>query len=261
MPVAIKGTGGGSVTLDAGAAAADTTLTLPNTNGTVINTAPSTAGNVLTSDGTVWTSAAPSGGGQFQNQLFTASGTWTTPTGVTKVKVWCMGAGGGSATANYGCVYGGNGGYGGFALGLYTVVPGTIYTVTVGTGGNSAYTGGSGSVSGTAGGSTSFGSFISATGGGGASAQGNVGYTDGTTGTGSSGNIRNSSHVGNGYNTAPFGLNFGGSLTAATTAPATAVAWTVAQYYPPGHHSTEPSYPANSFRPSLNGLVYLEWVG
>ena len=59
MPVAIRGTGGGSVTLTAGAAAADTTLTLPNTTGTVINTAPSTSGNVLTSNGTAWTSAAP----------------------------------------------------------------------------------------------------------------------------------------------------------------------------------------------------------
>jgi len=36
MPVAIKGSGGGSVNLTAGAAASDTTLTLPNTNGTVI---------------------------------------------------------------------------------------------------------------------------------------------------------------------------------------------------------------------------------
>jgi hypothetical protein len=59
MPVAIKGSGGGSVTLDAGAAAADTMLTLPNTNGTVINTAPGTAGNVLTSNGTAWASTAP----------------------------------------------------------------------------------------------------------------------------------------------------------------------------------------------------------
>jgi hypothetical protein len=39
MPVAIKGTGGGSVTLDAGAAATNTTLTLPNANGTVITSA------------------------------------------------------------------------------------------------------------------------------------------------------------------------------------------------------------------------------
>ena len=36
MPVSIKGTGGGSVTLTAGAAAADTTLTIPNVTGTVL---------------------------------------------------------------------------------------------------------------------------------------------------------------------------------------------------------------------------------
>ena len=38
MPVSIKGTGGGGVTLDAGAAASTTTLTLPNVNGTVATT-------------------------------------------------------------------------------------------------------------------------------------------------------------------------------------------------------------------------------
>lgn len=77
MPVAIKGSGGGSVTLDAGAAATDTTLTLPNTTGTILQsgtavtvaqggtglTSPGTAGNLLTSNGTAWTSAAPAGGG------------------------------------------------------------------------------------------------------------------------------------------------------------------------------------------------------
>jgi hypothetical protein len=95
MPVAIKGTGGGSVTLSAKAAATDTTLTLPNVTGTVLQSgtavtvaqggtgaatltanavligngtsavtavAPSTAGNVLTSNGSAWTSTAPSGG-------------------------------------------------------------------------------------------------------------------------------------------------------------------------------------------------------
>jgi hypothetical protein len=73
MPVAIKGSGGGSVSLTAGAAASDTTLTLPNTTGTVLTTgtavtaaqggtgltSPGTSGNVLTSNGTSWTSAVP----------------------------------------------------------------------------------------------------------------------------------------------------------------------------------------------------------
>lgn len=72
MQVAIKGSGGGSVTLDAGAAAANSTLTLPNTSGTIINTAPSTAGNLLTSDGTNWTSAAPTvSSTNLQNRLWT----------------------------------------------------------------------------------------------------------------------------------------------------------------------------------------------
>jgi hypothetical protein len=42
MPVAVKGTNGGGVTLDAGAAASNTTLTLPNTTGTVALTASPT---------------------------------------------------------------------------------------------------------------------------------------------------------------------------------------------------------------------------
>jgi len=48
MPVAIKGTGGGSVTLSSGAAAADTTLTLPNTTGTVALIASPTFSGTLT---------------------------------------------------------------------------------------------------------------------------------------------------------------------------------------------------------------------
>jgi hypothetical protein len=77
MPVSIKGSGGGSVTLDAGAAASATTLTLPNTTGTLLHsgttvtpaqggtgiTSVGTSGNILTSDGTAWTSTAPAGGG------------------------------------------------------------------------------------------------------------------------------------------------------------------------------------------------------
>jgi len=77
MPVSIKGSGGGSVTLTAGAAAADTTLTIPNVTGTVLQsgtavtvaqggtgiTSVGTSGNVLTSNGTAWVSSAPSSGG------------------------------------------------------------------------------------------------------------------------------------------------------------------------------------------------------
>jgi len=99
MPVTIKAnSGGGSVTLDAGTTSTDTTLTLPNTTGSVLVapggilpataggtglSAPGTSGNVLTSDGTIWTSAAPIGGaapsaiGQIP---FSTNGSTYTPT-------------------------------------------------------------------------------------------------------------------------------------------------------------------------------------
>lgn len=84
MPVSIKGSGGGSVTLDAGAAASDTTLTLPNTNGTIINTAPGTSGNVLTSNGSAWVSSAPAATASLTllATLTTTSGTTQSVTGL-----------------------------------------------------------------------------------------------------------------------------------------------------------------------------------
>lgn len=60
--VVISGDVSGSVTLQAPSAAGTTVLTLPAVTGTFITTtsgvAPGTAGNVLTSNGTSWTSAA-----------------------------------------------------------------------------------------------------------------------------------------------------------------------------------------------------------
>jgi hypothetical protein len=54
--------GAGIFTITPPATATDRTLTLPDATGTLINTAPSTSGYVLTSDGTNWTSAAAAGG-------------------------------------------------------------------------------------------------------------------------------------------------------------------------------------------------------
>ena len=48
MPVSIRGSAGGSVTLSSGAAASDTTLTLPNTTGTVALTASPTFSGTVT---------------------------------------------------------------------------------------------------------------------------------------------------------------------------------------------------------------------
>lgn len=44
--------------------ASNSILTLPDTTGTLINTAPGTAGNLLTSNGTAWVSQAAAGGGK-----------------------------------------------------------------------------------------------------------------------------------------------------------------------------------------------------
>ena len=111
-----------------------------------------------------------------KSQVFAASGTFTAPAGITSVKVTCIGGGGGT-NGNY------LGGYGGIAIGYYTVVPGVEVTVTVGAGGASVT---SGSSSGGAGGSSSFGSFCSATGGSG----GNTSNTR-TMGVGTSGTLTN----------------------------------------------------------------------
>jgi hypothetical protein len=97
--------------------------------------APSSDGNVLTSNGTTWISAAPKAGGF--GQAFTSSGTFTIPVGVTAIKITVVGGG-----ANGGAGYtpacsnpvAGDGGKGSgvavkFATGL---TPGGTLTVTVG---------------------------------------------------------------------------------------------------------------------------------
>jgi len=62
MSVKINNSAGGSVTLDS-TTTSNEALTLPTGGGTLIGTAPSTSGNILTSDGTDWTSATPAAGG------------------------------------------------------------------------------------------------------------------------------------------------------------------------------------------------------
>jgi hypothetical protein len=71
MPVAIRGTAGGSVTLSSGAAATDTTLTLPNTTGTVV---VSTAVSASTTN-TVTNKIAINIGGTVYYILASTSGT------------------------------------------------------------------------------------------------------------------------------------------------------------------------------------------
>jgi hypothetical protein len=100
-------------------------------------------------------SAIAASSGYFGNrQTYAAAGsyTWTVPTGVTKVRVrvWGAGGGGGGAGPNGFSAAGGNGG--GYAEKLLAVTPGANLAVVVGAHG----LGGTGNVSGTSGGQSSF---------------------------------------------------------------------------------------------------------
>ena len=96
-----------------------------------------------------------------QMQIFSASGTWYVPPGVARVRVRMWGAG-----ANYcgqGSYYGGGGG-GGFALKtIYDLTGVTSVAVTVGAG--NSYVPSGATASGFQAGTSSFGSYCSATGG------------------------------------------------------------------------------------------------
>lgn len=112
--------------------------------------------------------------------VFTQSGTWTCPAGVTSVHVMVFGGGAGGMRASDGS--GGAGGGGGhMKSSTLTVTPGTRYPVTIGRGG----AGGSSSATAGAGGATSFGTLLSANGG--SIGSYNVGGNGGTGGGGPGG--------------------------------------------------------------------------
>jgi hypothetical protein len=104
-----------------------------------------TSGQVLTSGGSgaapSW--ATPAAGGFSNMVIFTSSGTWTIPTGITKCKVTVTGAGA-AGQSNGSPNQGGGGGAGGTAIGIYTLT-GTTASVTVGAGGTTNAAGGGGS--------------------------------------------------------------------------------------------------------------------
>lgn len=161
------------------------------------NPAAVTAGNadqVLTSDGTDLSWADAGGGGGFTSwQIFSSGGTWTKPSGITKVRVIVVGAGGGGSDE----YNGGGGGAGGTAIKVIDVSSISSVTVTIGTGGTDASNA-------TSGGSSSFGSHCSATGGGGAQSSYGKG---GSGGAGSSGDF----NAKGGRGAVAYSQNYGGA--------------------------------------------------
>jgi len=193
LPVANGGTGAATL--------AANNVVLGNGTSAVQLVAPSTSGNVLTSNGTTWTSAAAGGSAYIggRGQVFTSTADFTVPTGVTAVKVTVIGGGGNGASVTSTGLAGAGGGGAGTAIEFVTgLTPGATVTVTVGTAGNTS----------------SFGSFCSATGG---TSVATNGTTGGAGGAGSGGNINLTGGAGanNSYDSASMSGAGGGTISAA----------------------------------------------
>lgn len=178
LGVASGGTGLASLTAN--------NVILGNAAGTPLFVAPGPAANLLTSNGTTWTSAAPAPQNSLRRTtVFTSSGTWTKNADTSSVVVVAVGGGGGSGGANSSSGFnssGGGGGGGTVTRRIAAASLGATETVTVGAGGAA----GAGTpTAGGAGGTSSFGAHASATGGGGSLGNG----TNNTSSAGAAGGI------------------------------------------------------------------------
>jgi len=149
-----------------------------------------TSGQALLTGGT---GANPSwgdtGGGLQSQQVFTANGTYTKPSGINKIKVTLTGGGGGGGSGSGSFNMGGGGGGGGSSIEIIDVSSlSSTVSVTVGAGGAGGAA--NAGIIGNDGGTTSFGSYLTATGGaGGYPAVGNPRPDNGKGGVGSNGQI------------------------------------------------------------------------
>lgn len=137
--------------------------------------------------------------------IFTSSGTFTAPTGITKVYInECGGGGGGGANSGAGSGAGGGGGGAGIIHQAYTVVAGNNYTVTIGAGGLA----GSGTGAGGNGGTTSFDTL---------SVLGGTGGSGGSAGAGGAGGVGGLAAVAGAGGTSAFSGGAGAAGSAAAT--------------------------------------------
>ena len=129
LAVADGGTGASSFTANS--------ILIGNGTASFGEVAPGTSGNVLTSNGTSWVSQAAASGYEGPSAtVYTSSGTFTVPAGITKVKVRIVGGGGtggqGQSQQNNG-LSGGGGGAGGYTENWVTGLSGgQSIPVTVG---------------------------------------------------------------------------------------------------------------------------------
>ncbi|MDO8662678.1 MAG: hypothetical protein Q7K98_05610 [Candidatus Omnitrophota bacterium] len=170
-------------------------------------TTPADQGDILYYNGSAWTKLPAGSPGQFLQtqgvgsspqwvapafsnmQVFTSSGTWIKPAGITKVLVKVIGGGGGSS-GNYSGQYSASGGgSGGYAEKICTVT-GNV-TVTVGVGGTGSTN--ASIIPGGNGGDSSFGTFCTAGGGQG----GQMTAAPGTGGTATEGDLNATGFTGN----------------------------------------------------------------